>query len=123
MIETLPIRSKERGLEAALLPHTLTCGMELMSHGLPLLHGSLHAAAPRRMNLMLRIHNRAGIPVIEGQCELAVGDQRIVFDSLRALGIEAYAHTSKDEQAKVQRRIWERAVYGTLTVAPHGTHQ
>lgn len=120
MIETLPVRNKGREPRGELLPNALTCEVEPQANGLPLVHGTLHAPAPRRLHVLLRIHNRAGIPVIEGQCEVAVGEQRLAFDSLRALGIEAYAHVSEDERANVQRRIWERAMYGTLAIERHG---
>jgi hypothetical protein len=123
MIETLPVRTPRSAPHATLLPDALECAAQPQANGLPVVHGTLRAHAPRRLNMLLRIHNRAGIPVIEGRCEVAEGEWRIAFDRLRALGIEAYAHVSEAEQANVQRRIWERAVYGTLTVETNGTPQ
>lgn len=67
---------------------------------------------------MLRIHNRAGIPIIEGQCYVAAGAQTFTFSQLLPLGIEAYAHVSEGEREQVARRIWSRRVYGSLEQHP-----
>ncbi len=74
-----------------------------------------------RMRLTLRIHNRAGIPMIEGQTIVEAGQRTFMFSDLRPLGIEAYAHVSEAEREQVTRRIWSRRAYGTLEIQPLST--
>jgi hypothetical protein len=66
---------------------------------------------------MLRVHNSAGIPIIEGHCMIEAGQRQVVFEALRPLGIEAYAHKSAAEQQAVARRIWGRRAYGVLSAS------
>jgi hypothetical protein len=82
--------------------------------GLPWLHGSFAQPVVTPCRLTLRIHNRAGIPIIEGHCFVAAGQQTFTFEQLRPLGIDAYAHVSEAEREQIARRIWSRRVYGTL---------
>jgi len=63
---------------------------------------------------VLRVYNRAGIPIVEGQSQVAAGQRQFAFTHLRAFGIEAYAHRSDEERAQIAQRIWTRCSYGTL---------
>jgi hypothetical protein len=64
---------------------------------------------------VLRVHNQAGIPIIEGQNRVEAGQCSFTVSELRPLGIEAYAHKREAERLQIARRIWSRRAYGTLT--------
>ncbi len=91
------------------------------SAGIPWLHGEFPVMLAARMRLTLRIHNGAGIPMIEGQTIVEAGQRTFMFSDLRPLGIEAYAHVSEAEREQVTRRIWSRRAYGTLEIQPLST--
>lgn len=86
--------------------------------GLPWLHGSLTQPVSAPCRLLLRVHNRAGIPIIEGESYVAADQQTFTFTQLRPLGIDAYAHVSEAEREQIARRIWSRRAYGTLEQHP-----
>ena len=65
---------------------------------------------------MLRVYNKSGILIIEGQSRLEIEQQHFTFQELRPLGIEAYAHASEAERVQIGQRVWSRAVYGVLTI-------
>lgn len=87
-------------------------------HSLPGLAGELGITAPGRFKLILRVHNRAGIPIVEGQSYVEIGQRRFVFEELDVIGIEAYAHVSVEERQKIRQRIWSRRAYATLQFWP-----
>jgi hypothetical protein len=91
---------------------------EAVQAGLPRLYGMLDKAATQALTVVLRIHNRAGIPIIEGSCRIETGHQQCTFSDLHVLGIEAYAHASEAEREQVCARVWTRRAYGTLSVQP-----
>ena len=76
--------------------------------------GDLTRPAARPVRLLLRIHNAAGVPIVAGETRVDAGAAHIEFRTLRALGIEAYAHVPADERVRVARRIWARRAYGVL---------
>jgi hypothetical protein len=84
--------------------------------GIPWLHGDLDTPASEPLRLVLRIYNQSGIPIIEGQSNVATGDQQVIFQELYALGIEAYAHAREVERVAVAQRIWSRRRYGIITI-------
>lgn len=84
--------------------------------GIPWLHGDLDTPASEPLRLVLRIYNQSGIPIIEGQSDIAAGDRQMVFQELYALGIEAYAHAREAERIAVAQRVWSRRRYGIITV-------
>ncbi len=84
--------------------------------GVPWLYGEVSIVLPQPIHLGLQIYNRAGIPIIEGETKLEMGQKRVVFQTLRPLGIEAYAHASDSERVEIGRRMWSRAVYGKLVI-------
>ena len=117
----LPIRPGSKGrqpISPAMYPAALELDSEHDSGGLPWLSGELGQAAPACLKLILRIHNRAGIPIVEAHSQIEAGQQQITFRDLHALGIEAYAHKTEAERAKIAQRIWSRRAYGTLTFLP-----
>ncbi len=83
-------------------------------NGFPRLKGELVTAAPEPLNINLRIHNQAGIPIIEGQSSIKAGERKFIFTQFHALGIEAYAHVSAAERLTISKRIWTRSAYATL---------
>jgi hypothetical protein len=113
---TLPIRVtvSPDELPAKSYPSALSIDANRAAAGLPWLEGGLKTAAPQRLTLRLRIHNRAGIPIIEGLTEVQAGERRFVFQELRAIGIEAYAHKNDGERIQIAQRVWSRRTYGTL---------
>lgn len=116
---TLELRPTSSANSLSVKAHSvLTADTVHQTGGLPWLHGSLAQPTPAPCRLVLRIHNRAGIPIIEGQCYVAAGGQTFTFSQLRPLGIEAYAHVSESEREQVARRIWSRRVYGSLEQHP-----
>jgi len=96
-------------------PRELEYDEEQHTDRLPMLHGELGVAAPRSLRLVLRVHNQAGIPIIEGQNRVEAGQRSFTIGELRPLGIEAYAHKREAERLQIARRIWSRRAYGTLT--------
>jgi len=118
---TLPIRRgspSRQPIPPAIYPTALELDAERQSGGLPWLSGELGQAAPACLKLILRIHNRAGIPILEAHSQIEAGQQQITFSNLHALGIEAYAHKTEAERAEIGQRIWSRRAYGTLTFLP-----
>jgi hypothetical protein len=113
-----PGRSSRQAVPPAFYPATLELDAEHQSGGLPWLSGELGLAAPACLKLILRIHNRAGIPIVEAHSQIEAGQQQITFSNLHALGIEAYAHKTEAERAEIAQRIWSRRAYGTLTFLP-----
>ena len=113
---TIPIRLKNTHTHITLSnqPQELYPDMIESTLGIPWLHGRLGIALAQPLNLMLQIHNGNGVPIIEGCVRLEAGEQHFTFRELHPLGIEAYAHALKNEQVQIGRRVWSRAVYGTL---------
>src|SRR5689334_20980214 len=117
----LPIRpgnSSRQAVPPALYPAALELDSERLNGGLPWLSGELSQAAPACLKLILRVHNRAGIPIVEAHSQVEAGRQQITFSDLHPLGIEAYAHKTEAERAEIARRIWSRRAYATLTCLP-----
>ncbi len=113
----LPIRSSTGTRGRAILnisAQGLWCDSEMQTEGLPWLHGELAIAAPRRLDLVLQVHNRAGIPIIEGYSSVETGQRQFTFVDLHAVGIEAYAHASVAQRLQVAQRVWSRRSFGTL---------
>jgi hypothetical protein len=86
--------------------------------GLPWLGGELGIAAPQPLSLRVRVLNRAGIPVMEGYGTIQAGQQSFFITELQPIGIEAYAHKSEAERAKIAQRIWSRCTQAVLRVIP-----
>ena len=115
----LPIRAciiHDSVVALVLAPAELEIAPEGQTDGLPWLSGTFDHALPCRASLLLRLHNRAGIPIIEGRGALEAGAKRFIVNDLRALGIEAYAHAPQAQRLDVSRRIWSRCTYGTIDV-------
>lgn len=110
---TLPIRPA--GPQLTPLPAALEEGPAERG-GLPVLRGTLPQPAPQALVLLLRVHNGAGIPIVEGSGSVAAGQTELVIDSLRPLGIEGYAHVNDERRAEVAQRVWSRRRYGTVSV-------
>jgi hypothetical protein len=120
---TLPIREERSSvslLPRGTLPAALGVDDQQQTDGIPWLRCQLRAAAPAPVGLLLRIYNRAGIPIIEGRAELEAGATEAVFREVRALGIEGYAHRSAAERAQVAERVWQRRAYATLAAEERG---
>lgn len=115
---TLELRTSGPADPVTALAHPVLTVEPHESGGLPWLHGSFRRPVPVSSRLVLRIHNRAGIPIIEGHCEIAAGEQRFTCTTLRPLGIEAYAHVSEAQRQQTAQRIWSRRVYATLQRYP-----
>ena len=113
-----PGSSGRQVVPPAIYPAALELDSERQSGGLPWLSGELGQAAPACLKLILRVHNRAGIPIAEAHSQIEPGQQQITFTDLHALGIEAYAHKTEAERAEIAQRIWSRRAYGTLTFLP-----
>lgn len=115
---TLDVRPTSPVNSASVTPPTLTIDTTHATHGLPWLHGSLSRPIRGSARLVLRIHNRAGIPIIEGQYEMTDGQQAFTCSNLLPLGIEAYAHVSEAQREQTAQRIWSRRAYATLQQYP-----
>ena len=116
----LPIRScrvEGHTLPSSSCPSELRPDVEQRTGGLPWLHGELGAATTRPLLLVLRIHNRAGIPIAEGQGVLGSGQREFTISDLRPLGIEAYSHYKEEQRAQIGQRIWSRSAYASLTLS------
>lgn len=113
----LPIRTRKTDSDAALLPTALSVDEARGASGLPLLRGELPAPAPAALAVVLQICNSAGIPIIEGRAAVAAGDRALLFNDLRPIGIDAYAHKPADERAQIAERIWTRRAFGTLQIS------
>jgi|GEM_PF-2948194 len=115
----LPIRAG-RGAEQFVqnYPSALDIRSEQSSTGIPSLWGTLDVPAAQPVVVTLKIHNQAGIPIIEGRTQIERGERQFSFHNLQPLGIEAYAHKSDVERVQIGQRIWSRGVYGTLTFQP-----
>ena len=114
----LPIRPSKINnwfIPATAQPCELQVDPERHTHGLPWLYGELGIATPQNLILGLRIHNQAGIPIIEGQSSVEAGQRQFTFTDLHAIGIEAYTHVPEIERQHISDRIWSRRAYGTLT--------
>ncbi|HMQ29565.1 MAG TPA: hypothetical protein PKD53_02510 [Chloroflexaceae bacterium] len=109
----IPLRLAQGRARAQVQPE-LTADPELHTDGVPWVYAELLAPAHRPMAFVLRLHNTAGIPVIDGRGEVAAGETRVAFRALRALGIEAYAHAREEQRLEVARRVWSRCAYGTI---------
>ena len=96
-------------------PRELRYVEEHHTGGLPWLSGELGRPAPQPLALIVRIHNRAGIPIIEGQSQIEAGQRQFTITDLRPLGIEAYTHKREAERIEVAHRIWSRRAFATLT--------
>jgi hypothetical protein len=103
-------------LSSSAQPRELQTDGEQHIGGIPWLHGEFGNAMPQAITIMLQIHNKSGIPIIEGQSQLEVGQRQFIFQELRPLGIEAYAHASEAERVQIGQRVWARAAYGKLTI-------
>src|SRR3954465_7403170 len=83
----LPIRPGSSGRQIvppAMYPAALELDSERQSGGLPWLWGELGQAAPACLRLILRVHNRAGIPIVEAHSQIEAGQQQISFTDLHA---------------------------------------
>lgn len=94
----LVIRSFRDQKQPIAYPQELEVTSDQTPDGLPWLCGELENPAPRELTLLLRIHNKAGIPIIEGQSRVEGGQKQLVFSELRMFGIEAYSHLSETER-------------------------
>lgn len=115
---TLPIRVSKKNDSLIPLnapPRELQVDPERRTHGLPWLYGEFSTTVPQGLILGLKIHNQAGIPIIEGQSRVEAGQKQFIFTELHAIGIEAYAHLPELERQQISDRIWSRRAYGTLT--------
>ncbi|MGH2524557.1 MAG: hypothetical protein ACRDH2_18785 [Anaerolineales bacterium] len=114
----LPIRVQTNAERSRARPPLRELRLDPEQHtgGLPWLHGELEAAAPKPLVLLLRVHNRAGIPLVEGHCQVRAGQRQVTFRDLRPLGIEAYAHKPEAQRIEVAQRIWSRRAYASLAV-------
>lgn len=122
-IITLPVRSQStRGSSTrlAVLPVELRADPGQHTAGLPWLAGELGAPASQPLTLLVKVMNRAGIPIIEGRTEVMAGERSFVFRDLRALGIEAYGHFKDAGREQIGQRVWSRRSYAVLTVASGG---
>ncbi|MEN9934303.1 MAG: hypothetical protein RLZZ387_882 [Chloroflexota bacterium] len=121
----LPIRLSGKPspvLPESCYPRELNADPEHETTGIPWVHAELAAPAPRPALLVLRVHNRAGIPIIEGRAQVAAGERHITFSELHALGIDAYTHFKEPGRIQIGQRVWSRRVYATLAAqAPQGT--
>jgi hypothetical protein len=117
----LPVRSciTHRPAPAlALAAAELEADPERQTDGLPWVSGTFDRSAPTRLSILVRMHNRAGIPIVEGRCELEANTRQFTVRALSPLGIEAYAHASESQRLEVRRRVWSRCAFCTLEVRP-----
>ena len=114
----LPIRLNHNthSISSAAQPRELQTDGEQHTSGIPWLHGEFDTTISQSIVVVLQVHNKSGIPIIEGQCQLEVGQRQIIFQELRPLGIEGYAHAAEAERVQIGRRVWARAAYGKLTI-------
>ncbi len=100
------------------LPHELHCDSEHHTAGVPWLRGEFAAIPAEQLRITVRVHNHAGIPVIEGHNIVEPGQRTFIFSELRPHGIDAYAHVSEAEREQVSRRVWSRRAYATIEIQP-----
>ncbi len=114
----LPIRAlkvHDGFIPAAAQPHEFEYDEAQRTDGIPWLKGEISVTPSQPLRLVVRVHNRAGIPIIEGEGQIEAGQRRFTISELHPLGIEAYAHKRETERVEIARRIWSRRAYGTLT--------
>ena len=116
-MQPLPLRSSTDRRAPVDLPAALVADEATDHDGLPAMTGDLLRPAPRPLHLVLRVHNAAGVPIVAGETSIDAGAARVEFRTLRALGIEAYAHVPAEERMRVARRIWSRRAYGVVEIA------
>jgi hypothetical protein len=117
---TLPVRAgwpTDPLIPPEAYPDLLHADAERHTVGLPWLTGVFKVAAPRSLTLRVRVLNRAGIPVVEGEGQLEVGQRQFVLSNLHAIGIEAYSHKRDPERIQVAQRIWSRCTQAILMVS------
>jgi hypothetical protein len=117
MIAVRNWRPEHDNISSAVLPHELQTDSEHSKGGLPHLHGTLAHPASCILYLTVRLHNQAGIPIIEGRATVAAGAAHFTIHNLVALGIDAYQHYSDEQRAAIAQRIWRRCAYATIGVA------
>jgi hypothetical protein len=110
-MNTLPVRTTEAPLTGLT---TLSIDAEHTTAGLPWITARLPQAVAATVVVTLRIHNKAGIPIIEATTELSSGADQVTFTTLNPLGIEAYAHAPEDRRLEVAQRVWSRRAYATV---------
>ncbi len=91
---------------------------EQHTDGLPWLTAPLDHPARQNLVVTLRIHNQAGIPIIEAQSQIAAGAVTLIFRELTPLGIEAYAHATAERRLEVAQRVWSRRSFAILRCSP-----
>ena len=115
----LPIRKRTTsGGTHVLFPDALQIDDAVAENGLPALRGELPLASAAPLLVTIRIHNSAGIPIVQGHTRVSAGERVLLFADLCPVGIDAYAHKPAAERAQIAARIWSRRAYGTLQLRP-----
>lgn len=114
-MQTLPVRSADAPLAGIAALHL---SGDIQANGLPALYAHLEQPLARALTVTLRIHNQAGIPIIEAYSQIAVGAATLTFGELNPLGIEAYAHSPPERRLEVAQRVWSRRAYAILRCTP-----
>jgi hypothetical protein len=110
----LPIKETSQTVKQLRLAATVDILTEHTLYGLPVLCVNLVLPATNPVDLLLYIHNKAGIPIISAQGHIKSDERQIVFRQLIPVGIEAYRHKPMAEQEQVAQRIWSRRAYATI---------
>jgi hypothetical protein len=114
-MQTLPLRTTEPPLTGITV---LQIDAVPQPNGLPGLTAQLARPTGHAFIVTLRIHNQAGIPIIEAHSRLAAGADTLIFSELTPLGIEAYAHAPAERRLEVAQRVWSRRAYAVLRCSP-----
>jgi hypothetical protein len=77
-------------IASAALPRELHPDPEHANGGIPHLHSILTHPATCALHMIVRLHNQAGIPIIQGHATVAAGERQCSIHDLVVLGIDAY---------------------------------
>jgi hypothetical protein len=108
----------ENGLQAVL--GTPAGDVEVRSanpEDMPTLRCVLARPATSKASLLLQVHSRAGIPLAAAVVGVAPGDRAFETPPLAMLAMEGYAHLAPGARRAVERRVWSRRAYVTVTAA------
>jgi hypothetical protein len=114
-METLPWRSEPR-----LAKKLNATGGELKlrfetAGVLPTLLCALPRPASQRINLVLRVHSRAGIPLAIATAELTPGASTFESTPVAVLAMEGFAHVSPMVRQRIEARVWSRRAYAVAS--------
>jgi hypothetical protein len=65
----------------------------------------------------LTVHSRAGIPLASAVVSISPGDRLLESSSMALFAMEGYTHLARRERQLVERRVWSRRAFATVSTA------